>query len=158
MKMNAIIVDVITQSHLFEMAFDKAGLEKKFSDACFRTAEHLVKILAFDDISEYRGWTKEIDALLKPAMVGRWNHNKTLKPERIKKLLWDPYFGQGVEGVTLMVKSLIDVDEYSVPRTHLTDAEIYLIVDDIYDEVSTDGALGSFKGIKYYLNSKGVNW
>ena len=158
MKIKDIISDIIVRSHLFEMAFDKAGLEKKFSNACYGTAEHLVKILAFDDPSEYRGWAKEIDAFLKPAMVGRWNGNKTLKSNRIKELLWTPYLGQGVEGVSLIVQSLINVDNYKIPRTSRTDADIYKKLEIIYNALAEDGSNGTFRGIKHYLAIIGVTW
>lgn len=158
MKIRDIIVAAIADSTLFEMAFDKAGLEQKFTDACFRTTEHLIKILAFDAQQEYAGWAKEINAFLKPAMVGRWNGNKTLKANRIKELLWRPYLGQGVEGVRLIVQSLINVDNYRIPRTNLTDVDIYDKLDSIYNALAEDGSKGEFKGIKHYLMSVGVTW
>jgi hypothetical protein len=157
MRIFEIILDQVSNTALFEMAFKKREVRDKFVNQSYQIAEHLVKILAYDDPQNYNHWCAKINAFLKPLWALRWGGKKLLSKEEIMKCLWKSFLENGEYDIQGIIKSLDMIDGYAAPRNIRTTSQINSTLINIYTKLSDLLSRGKRTPIQTILQELGVN-
>ena len=78
MKIFEIILDQVSNTALFEMAFDRKEAIKKFQNLDYQIQRHLIKITAFKDGLNYQHHCGEINGWLDHLNDVKWNRTQHL--------------------------------------------------------------------------------
>jgi hypothetical protein len=153
MKVYEIVTDWLICSPLFEMAYKRKFATDKIRELAPNIAEHLVKVLAFNDEAKNH-WITEINTWVRKI------NNITLKPKGNKlpadtyyELLWDEPLNNGVPFITHMIESMVRHEYENVSRSNLSDQQIHdecerILGDLSYDLASNCGYIDIRKYIK----------
>jgi hypothetical protein len=100
------LIDILNETKLFEMAFERKDAIRKLDNLSYEVSQHLLKLIVFNNsnnfdhwLGELNGWLNQIDDIrLKP-------NNKKLREEDYLKALKEFYL-ENEDQVTKMIQKL----------------------------------------------------
>ena len=100
------LIDILNETKLFEMAFERKDAIRKLDNLSYEVSQHLLKLIIFNNsnnfdhlLGELNGWLNQIDDIrLKP-------NNKKLREEDYLKALKEFYL-ENEDQVTKMIQKL----------------------------------------------------
>lgn len=153
MKILDLLTDIIQESSLMEMAFQRKVIRKKVGSLQYQIAIHLCKVLFFPNDRSYSHWITEINTWLRTIddMRLTGSGNKKLNPRDYYHILFEQMFSNGVAELDSKIRHL-KLDGYNV--SNLNEQEKYMLyqtLEEIYHNISYDIANDKFETIKNYL-------
>lgn len=159
MRVKEILLDVLINTKLFEMANDRATVVSQTHNLTPTVISHLAKCLMFGkECRSYHHWCSEINAALRKIQLNKLKGtNKPLNREKLYNIMFNGPLGhtQSADEWMSMVWDEKGPDgeyEYrSLPIVQHSGVIIHKEIERIIDQVTYDISNTSFKDISLYL-------
>jgi hypothetical protein len=123
------LIDILNETKLFEMAFERKDALRKLDNLSYEISKHLLKLIIFNDsnnfnhwLGELNGWLNQIDSIeIKPNM-------KKLREEDYLKFLKEHYL-ENEDQVNKMVQK--------IKKTYKDEQVIYDEPSFVFDKTET---------------------
>ena len=150
MKIVDLLLDRLTDTALFEMAFSRKKARDKASDLQIPIAKHLIKILMFGNSSIQAHWIKETNTWLYDIQDMRIkNQNKPLNSKVLFQLLFEEPLGSIEDTQIRMNRAHNDYPDETITQPNATEVNRQLSW--IYQNVCQAISDSQFKGLQDYL-------
>lgn len=157
MKWADFLLDKVTETDLFELAYTR----KRVLDKCFHLSsticEHFVKLTCFDNPADVRGHIKSLN--------GWFRDIKRLQIKGNKKLDSKYYYNEIWFNLVDSYKVLEDIfndlreDEYAeVPIRKVNFKILYNKLCDVMNDIADDLEDRKFEGIEHYFDNRNVEY
>lgn len=150
MKITEIVLDWITSTKLFEMAFSRKDLINRVSAQDWQVDSHLLKVLMYGKVAAYNHWCQELNAALSGIQRLKLQGNKRLSSDKYFELLWKGF----LETPNEVQDHMSEIDrEYSrsFKLINYNPNEVHKEALQIMQKVCDDLSLGKFVSIQDYL-------
>jgi len=150
MRIKDIILDIIVESAIFELAYRRKDAINQCRSLAYTIILHLVKVFVFGKVNEYNHWLQELDnyffKLEETILKGR---NHTLSSEKMFQLLFDEPLGHTNNVDGYLKRVIKQYKNYPViqPNSQIIHNKIYKVLSDICVDISKQ----DYKGIENYL-------
>ena len=144
-----------SETPLLETAFERKKAIEIIRSKQMELSGQLIKILAFNSPENYNHWCNEINNWMFDIKNIKWNRKNRFKPHEYMYWLWEEPLGHGVEAIEDafygFYNILTDYDYKNLPKTNLSNQQIFEIIHKIYDDLTFDLSKGQVKRIQDYL-------
>ena len=152
MRIKDLMVDWLSDTELFEMAFARKDAINKVRNVQSQIARHIIKYFYYDVTEETKKhWVAEIDAWLAIVDDLKLKNGKRLSGDIFYKLLFDEPLGEitDIQGIVKNIDKIPGMRDYDKIGS-LTD--LHIKCEKVLHAISYDLANDKFEDFLYYAN------
>lgn len=153
MRFHEIIADMMANTKIMEMAFQRKEITKRCDDLNHQICIHLIKVVGFSNCNDVNHWCNELNSWLNRIDDMNYNNFKKLSGDIYYNHLFTGYLGHGLKAMENIINKEIkvgNIDKSS--KNSLTYSEMYEKIEKVLHKVSYDIANDCYeRDIKAYI-------
>jgi len=151
MTFKELMIDIISNTSLFEQAFDKKTAENKIRGLADPLLLHLIKIIKWEDKSNYKKHLDDIDIWLDDILRAKLKpRNNRFKSHQYFELIYNEPIGNDLEIIDIIINRRLK--KYHNLKVLVYDNEnVMTILKNIITLISKDLSNNKLKDIEEYL-------
>jgi hypothetical protein len=146
MNIVELIGDWLSETAIVEQALRRSDAETKITNESYQIIEHLIKLFKWEDPINSNKHCNDITSWLGAVYRIKMKNGY---PKQANYYQW--MFSDIVYDVSDLTDIVSSMTRYHSLRVIRTDAEVYVLIDQLLDQISKDFATRQFHELSYYL-------
>lgn len=153
MRLSEIIADMVANTKIMEMAFQRKEIIKRCDDLNHQICIHMIKVVGFSNSIDMNHWCNELNSCFNRIDDMNYNNFKKLSGDVYYYHLFTGYLGHGLKAMETIIKREIKVGNIDqTAKNELTYSEMYEKIEKVLHKISYDMANDCYaRDIKAYI-------